>query len=100
MGLEYFYELQNQPSFGETILHLIPVIIGVFLIFYFVVILPTSKEEQKKKEAINNLKKGDTVEKKSGFVVKFIQHEDQWSLVELAPNVRVRVDKNTISKIL
>lgn len=97
--MDYFLSLQQTPSLSETLIHLIPLIIGVFLIFYFVVISPTAKEEAKKKELIDKLKKGEVIVLSSGIWCKFIQHEESCSIVEIAPNVRVKVDKNVIARI-
>ncbi len=98
--IESFVNLQQAPSFTETIIHLIPIMLGVFVIFYFLVIAPTAKEENRRRELIENLKKGDTIVLTSGICCKFVQHEESFSVVEIAPNVRIKIEKNAISKVL
>lgn len=98
--IDDFVNLQQAPSLGETLIHLIPIFVVVFLIFYFIVILPSSKEQKQKKAMLESLKKGDTVLLSNGFLVKFVQHEEPWAIVELAPNVRVKVEKSAIVKMV
>ncbi|MCS6961834.1 MAG: preprotein translocase subunit YajC [Deltaproteobacteria bacterium] len=98
--VDWTLSLQQTPSLSDTLIHIVPIIIVVFLIFYFIVILPSSKEEAKRKDAISKLKKGDQILLSNGFLVRFVQHEDPWTIVELSSNVRAKVDKNTIQKVI
>ena len=87
-----------QPSFGETIFGMMPMIAVVFLIFYFLVVKPQNDKFKKQQELLSSLKKGDSVVTSSGIVGKISGIEDDYLSLELCTGCRVKFEKSHISK--
>lgn len=70
---------------------------GMFAIFYFFLILPQKKNEKKRQEMINQLEKGDEVITQSGIFGKVTGIAEKVITLEISPNVRVKVARQTIA---
>lgn len=70
-------------------------LIGV--VFYFFMIRPQTKRMKEHKKLIENLQKGDRVVTTGGIFGKIAEIAGDHFLLEIAPNVRIRVQKNAIS---
>ena len=70
-------------------------LIGV--VFYFFMIRPQTKRMKEHKKLIENLQKGDRVVTTGGIFGKIAEIAADHLLLEIAPNVRIRVQKNAIS---
>lgn len=81
-----------QPSFTEVLGRMLPMFIIVFFIFYFLVLKPQQAKLKTHQELIASLKKGDTVVTTGGIFGRVAGTEKDYILLELAPNVRVRVE--------
>ena len=87
----------NDPMF-QTLTLALPMI----AIFYFLLWRPQSQRQKQLRQAVDNLRRGDTVVTAGGIlgkVVKAAGTDDQEILVEIADNVQVRVLKSTISDV-
>ena len=85
-------------STGSTIFFLGQfVVIG--LIFYFLLIRPQQKRVKQHRDMIAAAKKGDQVVTGGGLVGKVTKVDEQFVEVEIAPNVRVKAVKATLSDI-
>jgi preprotein translocase subunit YajC len=73
------------------------VLIG--LIFYFLIIRPQQKRAKEHRALIEAVKKGDTVVTAGGLIGKVTKTEDLEVEIEIAPNVRVRVVKGTLTDV-
>ncbi len=71
----------------------------VFVIFYFLLIRPQSKQRKQHQELVNNLKKGDEVITAAGIYGKIHGVADNIVTVEIADNVRIKMDKQQITTI-
>jgi preprotein translocase subunit YajC len=78
---------------------LVPMVI-FFGIFFFLVILPQRKRQKEQDAMLQALKAGDSVLTSSGFIGKIHQVENHWVLLELADNVRVKLVKSQVTKVL
>lgn len=76
---------------------LIPVLI-IFAVFYFVVFRPQQKKMKEHKRFLDNLKPGDEVITNSGFYGKVANISGNFILLEIAKDVRVKIDKSAISR--
>jgi len=76
---------------------LLPLIL-IIVVFYFFMIRPQVKRQKELKNYRNALAKGDKVITTGGIYGKITDIKDQTVTVEIADNVRVRVDKNAILK--
>jgi preprotein translocase subunit YajC len=72
----------------------------IFIIFYFLMIRPQSKRMKEHQAAIAAVKRGDEVVTAGGIRGKVTKVSDDEAEVEIAPNVRVRVVKSTLSNVL
>lgn len=71
----------------------------IFVIFYFLLIRPQQKRMKQHRALIDAVKKGDSVITGGGLVGKVTRVEDVEVEVEIAPNVRVRVVKGTLTDV-
>jgi preprotein translocase subunit YajC len=80
----------------------IPMLIAVAAIFYFLVWRPQQQQQKKLREAVDGLRRGDTVVLASGIigrVAKVPQKEDAEIAVEIADNVQVRVLRTALTEV-
>lgn len=74
-------------------------LIAIFVIFYFLLIRPQQKRMKQHRAMIEGAKKGDQVVTGGGLIGKVTKVEDQYVEVEIAPNVKVKAVKSTLSDI-
>lgn len=72
----------------------------IFLIFYFLLIRPAQKKQKETKEMIANLKHGDLVETTGGIQGKVAALTEAVVTVEIAPNVKVKINRAHITGIV
>jgi preprotein translocase subunit YajC len=77
----------------------VPIIL-IFLIMYFLMIRPQQKKMKEHKAMIDALRRGDQVVTAGGLMGKVVKVEDDVIEVELAQNVKVRVVRNTIARVV
>ncbi|MGC9952652.1 MAG: preprotein translocase subunit YajC [Rhizomicrobium sp.] len=80
----------------------IPMLIAVAAIFYFLVWRPQQQHAKQLRQAINNLRRGDTVVMSSGIigrVAKVPQKDDPEIIVEIADDVQVHVLRSALSEV-
>lgn len=76
-------------------------LILIFGVFYFLLIRPQQKKQREHRETIRNLKRGDRVLTAGGIIGQVTRVKDGVDEieVEIAPNVRVNVLRQTIGDI-
>lgn len=80
---------------------LIPMV-GIVAIFYFIVWRPQQQQAKKLREAVESIRRGDTVVLNSGIIGKIAkvpQKEDTELTVEIADNVTVRVLRAAVGEV-
>lgn len=77
----------------------VPILL-IFLIMYFLMIRPQQKKMKEHKAMVEALRRGDQVLTAGGIIGKVIKVAEGEVEVELAPNVKVRVVRNTIAQVL
>ena len=87
------------PSGGEAALIQFLPLVFIFVIFYFLLIRPQQRRVKEHRAMIDAVKKGDTVVTGGGLVGKVTRVQDSEVEVELAPNVKVRALKSTLSSV-
>ena len=77
-------------------------IILIFVIMYFLMIRPQQKKVKEHKAMVDAVRRGDQVVTSGGLIGKVTKVDDQKGEVEveLAPNVKVRVVKSTLSQVM
>ena len=79
----------------------VPILL-IFVIMYFLMIRPQQKKVKEHRTMVEALRRGDQVITAGGLIGKVTKVDDQKGEleVELAPNVKVRVVRSTISQVL
>jgi preprotein translocase subunit YajC len=75
-------------------------LVAMGVIFWFLILRPQMKRQKEHATKIAGIKKGDQVLTAGGLLGKVIKVDDHYAEVELAPNVRVKAVKSTISDIV
>jgi preprotein translocase subunit YajC len=68
----------------------------IFVVFYFFMIRPQSKRQKEIKKQREAMKPGDKVVTSGGIYGKVKEIKDTTVIVEIAENVRIKVDKNSV----
>ena len=71
---------------------------ALFLVMYFFMIRPQQKKQKQLREMRNSLQKGDKVNTAGGIYGTIHEIKDQYVLLEIDNNVKIRVDRSTIYK--
>lgn len=79
-------------------IQIVPLIL-IFVIFWFLLIRPQQKRMKEHQAKIAAVKKGDTVVTGGGLVGKVTRVEEHHVEIELAPQVRVRAVKQTLTDV-
>jgi preprotein translocase subunit YajC len=82
-------------AFGPAVM-----MMAIFAIFYFLVIRPQQTKEREKDNFRSKLKKGDEVLAAGGLYGRVVDIKGSVISVEIAANVRVRVDRKSIEPLV
>ena len=72
----------------------------IFVVFYFLLIRPQQKKQKAHRAMLNEVHRGDDIVTNGGIVGHVIKARSDNLLVEIAPNVRVRVMRSMISEVI
>ncbi len=72
----------------------------IFVVFYFMLIRPQSKRAKEHKAMIATLETGAEIATAGGIIGKVTEVGDNFVTLEIASNVLVKVQRNTISQVL
>ncbi|MFK2903794.1 preprotein translocase subunit YajC [Dyella ginsengisoli] len=84
---------------GNPIITFLP-LIGLFVVFYFLMIRPQMKRQKEHRTMLAALSKGDEVVTNGGIAGRVEEVGESFLTVEIAPNVKVRVQKGAVSQVL
>jgi|TARA_B110000027_G_C16029242_1_gene260004 preprotein translocase subunit YajC len=84
---------------NEGLASFLPFII-IFVLFYFMLIRPQMKQAKEHKTLLEALKAGDEVVSNSGILGKITKINNQFATVEIAKDVEVKIQKQTIQTLL
>jgi len=92
---------QAIPGIGGPgqMLSFLPLVL-IFVIFYFLLIRPQQKKAKQHQEMLGKLKKNDEVMTSGGIYGRVISLADNVVTLEVAPNVRIRVNRPQISIVI
>jgi len=74
--------------------------VAMAVIFWFLILRPQMRQQKAQREKIGGIKKGDQVLTGGGFVGKVIKVDETYAEIELAPNIKVKALKSTISDVI
>ena len=86
----------QQPNGLVTILPLV----ALFVVFYFLMIRPQMKRQKEHRAMVSALSKGDEVVTNGGIAGRVDDVGESFLTVEIAPNVKVKVQKGAVSQVL
>jgi len=87
------------PSGPGALVSFVPLIL-VFVIFYFLLIRPQQKKLREHRNLLSRLKKNDEVVTSGGIYGKVVALTDSIVTLEVAPNVRLRIQRPQIAGIV
>jgi preprotein translocase subunit YajC len=74
--------------------------IAMFAIFYFLLIRPQQKKQRELRQLLQNLKRGDRVVTSGGIYGTIAKIRNDIVHLEIADQVRIRVNKSSISEVV
>lgn len=89
--------LQAEQAAGGNFSFLIMMLL-IFVVMWFFMIRPQQKKQKELAQFRNSLKKGDKIVTIGGIYGVVAEVKEQYVLVEVDNNVKLRVDKNAIVK--
>lgn len=90
--LNVFLQAQPQQNGWMSIL----MMVLIFVVFYFFMIRPQTKKQKEIQKQRNAMKVGDKVVTAGGIYGKIKEVNETTILIEVADNVRIKVDKNSV----
>ena len=93
------YLLMAQPAADgaqpNPIMTFLPMIL-IIAVFYFFMIRPQMKKQKEVAAFRNSLQKGDKVVTTGGIYGKILELKDNYVLLQIDDNVKIRVDKSAL----
>ena len=84
---------------GDPFLSFLPLIV-IFVVFYFILIRPQTKKQKEHQEMINALEVGNEVVTAGGILGKIQEMNENYVNLEIAENVTIKIQRQTISSLL
>jgi preprotein translocase subunit YajC len=85
--------------FGQIVTNPIVPIAVIFVIMYFLILRPQTKKASDHQKMLGALKRNDEVVTTGGLIGRIVDLGDKLVTLEIAPNVRVRVERSQIGSI-
>jgi preprotein translocase subunit YajC len=85
-----------QPN---PLLSFLPLLV-LFAVFYFMLIRPQMKRAKEQRSMIGALAKGDEVVTNGGVAGRIDELGDSFLTLEIAPNVKIKLQKSAVSMVL
>jgi preprotein translocase subunit YajC len=89
----------GSASGASLIAQILPLVL-IFAVFWFLLIRPQQKRMKDHKAKVDAVKKGDQVVTGGGLVGKVVRVDDAYVDIELAPGVKVKAVKGTLSDVI
>lgn len=84
---------------GGGLIGMLPLVL-IFVVFYFMLIRPQNKKAKEHRAMVAALEVGAEVATSGGIVGKVTEVGENFLTVEIANNVQVKVQRNTIAQVL
>ncbi len=82
-----------------NLLSFLPLIV-IFVVFYFLLIRPQMKRAKEHKALVTQLATGDEVVTTGGMLGKITSVGDSFVTIELAENVKVKLQKHAVASVM
>jgi preprotein translocase subunit YajC len=99
-GIAYAQAAAKNAGAGEQVMFttVIPLVF-LFAIFYFLLIRPQTRKAADLQKMLAALKRNDEVVTSGGLIGKIVELRDKTVTLEIAPNVRVMVERAQIASL-
>lgn len=84
------------PGAADALISQAPLLIAIVAIFYFLIIRPQNQERKRHETLLSGLKKDDEVVTASGIFGRVARVEDARIELEVAPKIRIWVEKASV----
>lgn len=95
------HAMGTSPQSGEApnpLINLLPIVL-MFVIFYFLLIRPQQKRAKEHKAMLESVQRGDEVVTSGGILGKVTALGDEYITIEIAENVKVRLQRQAIMTV-
>ena len=93
-----FAQTAGSPAGPSALISFAPLVL-VFVVFYMLLLRPQQKKAKEHREILNQLKKNDEVMTSGGIYGKVMALTDTVVTLEVAPNVRLRINRPQIAEV-
>ena len=90
--------IAQAPQGGASSLNMLLMMGLMILVFYFFMIRPQMKRQKELNKFRSELQKGDKIVTTGGLYGKIEEIKDNIIILEVAPNVKLKVDKSVVLK--
>jgi len=94
-----FAQAADPAAQQNPLISFLPLLV-LFAVFYFMLIRPQMKRAKEQRTMISALAKGDEVLTNGGLLGRIEEIAEQFVVLEIAPNVSVKLQKQAISAVL
>lgn len=91
---------QGGEGGGGSMISTIIMFGAIFAIFYFMIIRPQQKRSKEREKLLSNIEKGDKIITSGGVHATIVGLEEKTVLVEIAPNVKIKVERSAIGSVV
>jgi preprotein translocase subunit YajC len=99
-GIAWAQGLGGGGAAGPSpLVNLLPIAL-MFVILYFLMIRPQQKRAREHETMVQNLKRGDDIVTSGGIHGRIHALADKILTVEVAPNVRIRLDREQVASVV
>ena len=84
---------------SDMLMSILPLIL-IFVVFYFLLIRPQQKKQKAHRAMLNEVSRGDDIVTNGGIIGTVVKSRQENLLVEIAPDIRVRVKRGMIAEVL
>jgi preprotein translocase subunit YajC len=91
---------QAAPGAAGGSLSMLIMMIVLFGLMYFMMIRPQMKRQKEHRQLVDGLAKGDEVVSNGGIAGKVEDVGDTFITVEIAPNVKIKLQKTAVQQVL
>jgi preprotein translocase subunit YajC len=89
---------QSAEGSTDFLIQILPFLL-IFVIMYFLIIRPQQRRLKDHKEMVAAVRRGDAVVTGGGLIGKVTKADDDELVVELAPGMKVKVIRSTITEV-
>ncbi|MFZ1520000.1 MAG: preprotein translocase subunit YajC [Ignavibacteriaceae bacterium] len=91
---------QDGEGGGGSLISTVIMFGAIFAIFYFMIIRPQQKRAKEREKLLSNIEKGDKIITSGGVHATIVGLEEKTVLIEIAPNVKVKVERSAIGSVV